>query len=157
MRGLQTTVSVLAAVLLCGCGSSYTKADFVARANAICTTAIRQARAVTPPALAGSRVQQLHALGAYAGTVLPIAASEAAQLRALKRPSQTPRQLAALERYLTSLTQAVSAYRTLAAAARAGDLVGVDAASAELRASQVALLATRYGLRSCGNPGSTRV
>jgi hypothetical protein len=143
-------------VLLSACGgSSYTKADFVARANAICTKTLNQTRAVTPPS---STSRPGGALVAYLGQLVPLLQSEADQIRALKRPpGGTARDRLMLSQYLAALGQVVGAYRQLEAAAKHGDEQTIASIEATLRANPAADLAASYGLRSCGTPGSTSV
>jgi hypothetical protein len=150
-RGTAAWLALVA--LVAACGGSYTKQDFVARANAICADALRQTRAIPPP----TGAQNNRSLAAYLAQVLPIAQSEASQLRALRSPPGTAREKALLARYFSASTQQVAAIRQLKAAAARGDAQGVAEAEALLRASPVTALATRYGLRSCGTPGSTAV
>ncbi len=146
---------VAVAALVAGCGASgYTKSDFVARADAICTSTVRQARALTPPA---STSQPGGALAAYLGQLVPLVQSEEHQLRALKRPPGKARDSATLTAYYAALAQIVANYRQLEAAARRGDTQAATDVEATLRASPVADLAASYGLRSCGTPGSTSV
>jgi hypothetical protein len=141
------------AAVVAGCGGSgYTKSDFVARADAICTSTLRQTRALAPPA---STSQPGGALAAYLGQLVPLVQSEADQLRALKRPPGNARDGAALTAYYAALAKIVANYRQLEAAARRGDTQAVTDVEATLRASPVAALAASYGLRSCGTPGST--
>jgi hypothetical protein len=134
-----------ATAILAGCGGSYTKKDFLARANAICASAVRQARSIPPGG----------PLAGYVATVLPIVQSEASQLRGLKRPPVGARERAQLDQYFGALTQVVDNYRQLASAAKQGDRQAVTAAEAELRASPVTALATANGLHACGTPGAT--
>lgn len=137
--------------LLAACGSTYTKGDFAARANGICTNAVRDIRSLAAPSTGGGG---LRALSQYIGKVLPIVQSEASQIRALRRPSgdQT-----ALNHYLSAQAEVVAQYRRLAAAAKRGDAQGVADAEAKLQASPVTTLAAQYGLHDCGTPGSTGV
>jgi len=146
--------SLLAVVLLvAGCGGSgYTKSDFIARADAICTSTLSQSRALTPPA---STSQPGGALAAYLEQLVPLVQSEADQLRALKRPSDNTRDGAMLTSYYSALAQIVTNYRQLEAAAKSGDTQTMNDVEATLRASPIAALATSYGLKSCGTPGST--
>jgi hypothetical protein len=144
---------VALAALVAGCGSgAYTKSDFVARANAICTSTLRKTRALPPPA---STSQPGGAPAAYLGQLVPLVQSEANQLRALKRPSDNARDSATLTAYYTALEQVVENYQQLEAAARRGDTQTMTEVEATLRGSPVATLAASYGLRSCGTPGST--
>jgi hypothetical protein len=150
---LRAIVAVLSlAALLAGCGSKYTKSDFAARADGICTNAINEIRSLTPPTAASG--QELRALSQYLGKLLPIVQSEANQIRALRRPDADQ---ATLERYLSAQADVVAEYRRLAAAAKRGDAQGVASAEATLQASPVATLAAQYGLRDCGTPGGTGV
>ena len=105
--------------LVTGCGgSSYTKGDFVARADAICTSTLRQTRALAPPS---STSQPGGALAVYLGQLVPLVQSEANQLRALKRPADNAHDRATLTAYYNALAQIVANYGQLEAAARRGD------------------------------------
>lgn len=144
-----------AAAMVAGCGASgYTKSDFIARADAICTNTLSQTRALTPPS---STSQPSGDLAAYLGKLVPLVQSEAGQLRALKRPPENARDGATLTAYYQALAQNVQSYQQLEAAAKRGDTQTVTDGEAALRASPVAALAASYGLRSCGTPGSTSV
>jgi hypothetical protein len=150
---MQAIIAVVSlAALLAGCGSKYTKSDFVARADGICTNAVRDIRSLNAPSATGG--QALHALSQYLAKVVPIVQSEADQIRALKRPSGDQ---AALDRYLSAQAEVVAEYRGLAAAAKRGDEQGVASAQAKLQSSRVAGLATQYGLHACGTPTGTGV
>lgn len=144
-----TLAAVAVAALLAGCGS-YTKHDFITSADAICASTVRQTRALAPPSS-----QQLSALSTYLDQLVPILRSEEKQIRTLQHPAETARESAALASYLGALTQSVSDFENLAAAAKAGERQAVTSAEAALRVSQVGSLAARYGLRSCGTPGAT--
>jgi hypothetical protein len=155
-RSMRRAAAALTlAALLAGCGSSYTKRDFVASADAICASAVRQTRSIAPPSFTTSKAQQLSALAGYLAVVSPIVQSEVKQIRALQRPTGTARSSAALAGYVAALSQVAGDYGKLAAAARRGDAQGVASAEAALRASPVASLAAGYGLRSCGTPSAT--
>jgi hypothetical protein len=123
-------LAVVASVAACG-GAAYTKRDFIARADAICSSALRQTRALAPGT----------GLARYAAAVLPIVRSEAAQLRDLRRPPGDAHDQTTLTRYYAALGQVVQDYRELAAAAARGDDQGVASAEAALRASPAASLA----------------
>lgn len=146
---------VTVALLLSACGGSgshNTKADFVARANAICTKTLNQTRAITPPA----STQPGGALAAYLGRLVPLLQSEADQIRALKRPTTgTAQDRQVLSQYLAALGQVVVAYRQLETAAKHGDAQTIATVEATLRSNPAADLAASYGLRSCGTPGTT--
>jgi hypothetical protein len=146
----------MVASIAAGCGGSgYTKQDFIARANAICTNALRQTRSITPPSGAQASPGQDAALISYLSSVVPVLDSEASQLRALPRPPGDASEQAALKHYLAAVSQTVAYYKQLAAAAKRGDDQAVASAEAALGASPVYTLATNYGLRSCGTPGAT--
>lgn len=139
--------AVAATVLIAaGCGgSSYTKHDFIVSADAICANTLRQTRSIAP----GS------ALSSYLTAYVPVLESEQSQLRALRRPPGTAHDRATLDQYFAALSQTVTEYRQLAAAAKSGDQEGVTNAESVLGSSQVYSLASGYGMSSCGTPGST--
>jgi hypothetical protein len=139
------------ATALAGCGGAYTKHDFIARADAICASAVRQARSIPPPP---SSAGQDSAVSSYLRSVIPIMRSETRQLRALK-PAGDTRDRATLARWLGALQRDISTYAALAAAAKRGDQQAVSSAEASLRASPTVSLASAYGLRACSAPGST--
>jgi hypothetical protein len=152
LRPLATAVALAAvSVGLAACGSSYTKQNFVDRANGICTDALAQTRAIAPTGAPESN----RALAAYLRRVLPIVQQEASQLRALRRPPGSDADNAALDRYLSALDGEVAATKRLRDAAARGDGDGVSAAENDLQSSEAASLAARYGLKSCASPGST--
>jgi hypothetical protein len=142
--------AVVLAVGSCG-GSGYSKSDFVARADAICTKTLNQTRAVPPP----SSAQSGDALAAYLAQVVPLVQSEADQLRALKRPPGSARDRATLNAYFAALGKVVDLYRHLETAAKQGDAQTVALLESTLRANSAAGYATSYGLSSCGSPGAT--
>lgn len=156
-RACIVLLLVVTGPLVGGCGSTVTKHDYIARADAICAAAVRQTRATAPPVAATSARGRLQALARYVERVTPIAASELSQLQGLKRPPGPASETAALDQYLAALRQAVSDYRALGAAAAQGDASGVRDAEAALAGSRVTGLATAYGLRACGTPGGTGV
>jgi len=124
----------------------------VARANAICTETLNQTRAITPPA----STRPGGAFAAYLGRLVPLLQSEADQIRGLKRPTGgIARDRQTLSQYLAALGQDVAAYRELEAAAKRGDAQTIASVEATLRDNPAADLATSYGLRACGTPGST--
>jgi hypothetical protein len=153
---LNAVLLLTLAALAAGCASSYSKHDFVARADGICGNAVRAIRSLAPPKATGGSVA-LSALASYFGKLVPIVASESAQLHALRRPGGSSQDRATLDRYLTALSQAVSEYRAVSAAAKRGDRQGLSEAEAVLLANPVTALATRYGLTACATPGTTAV
>ena len=140
---------------MAACGSAYTKHDFIARADAICASALRQARSIPPPILTGQAGPDSTQLGAYLGKLLPIVEAEFAQLRRLQRPPQGAGARATLAAWLQALGRDVDTFRALAAAAKDGDTQGVASAEATLSASPSNALAASYGLRDCAAPGAT--
>jgi hypothetical protein len=136
---------VAAGALAAGCGGAYTKADFVARANAICASSLREARSI--PSGSGPTT--------YLAAELPILEAEADQLLKLRRPPGPAKDQAILSRYFHALDQTVQAYRQLDIAVRHGDQQTVADAEAALADSPLPSLATSYGLQSCGAPGAT--
>ena len=152
LRPFATAVALAAIALETpACGTSYTRQDFVDRANGICTNALSQTRAIAP---AGAP-QSNRALATYLRRVLPIAQREASQLRALRRPPGSDADKAALARYLSALDDEVAVTKRLRDAAARGDGDGVSAAETDLQSNQAEALAAKYGLKSCAAPGST--
>lgn len=145
-------VAMAVAFLVAACGGSYTKQDFIARANGICTSAVRQTRAIAP---AVGAPQSNRALAAYLSQALPIVQAEAKQLRALRLPPGSAGEKAALARYFAALRSQVAAVKQLRNAAARGDAQGVAAARAALGANAATSLAAKYGLHACGTPGGT--
>jgi hypothetical protein len=146
---------LLISAVLTGCGS-YTKQDFIARADAICVNTVRQTRLIAPPTATDAGADQLGGLATYTAKVLPLVQSEAAQLRALPRPKGgVAGDRSVLTSFLAAFTGVAADYRNLDSAAASGDAPGVAAAEAALSASRVTALAARYGLRSCGTAGAT--
>ncbi len=144
----------MAAAVLAGCGSTYTKQDFVAQADGICASALRELRSVAAQSqpTAGSAQQ-----AAYFASVARVVKSEAAELHALPRPHDDAGDGATRRSYVDSVAQVAAEFSALAAAARTGDAGGLAAAEAALRASPVDSLAARYGLHDCATAGTTAV
>ncbi len=151
-RRWLTAVAAAGCLAVTGCGGhTATKQDVVARANGICTNALRAARSLSPPAGgAGSAA----ALAAYLEKVVPIVAKEASDTRALPRPVKDR---AVLNHYVAAVTATANQYRAVAAAARKGDLAAVSQGLAALRASPVPALAAQYGLNRCNASAGTGV
>ncbi len=154
MRLVPGTAGLLVLALIAGCGS-YTKHDFIARADAICASTVRQTRLIPPPSFTRVPAERLHAVAGYVSQVLPLVRAEAAQLRDVRKPTQGAADRATLGSFLAAFGQVLASYQSLATAASAGDAASVARAEASLSASPVAALAARYGLRSCGTPGGT--
>jgi hypothetical protein len=142
---------IAAALTIAGCGSqAATKQDVIARGNAICASEIRDVRAVSP----ATAISSLPALSQYLQQVVPIVRKEIASLQALPRPA---RDRAELDRFLAAAGRDGAQYRALSAAAARGDRAGVEQALTNLRLSQSAALARRYGLGQCAATVSTAV
>lgn len=154
MRRLARTAIAAAclavAVSACG-GHTVTKQDVIAQGNAICAGALRDIRALPSPALAGSSTA---ALAKYLAQVLPIIHTEVAGLQKLARPA---RDRALLNRFLAAIGSTEAQYRTLYAAARAGDSAAVSEALSALGGGPSATLASQYGLTQCANASGTAV
>lgn len=159
-RGIALLGVLVSLVLVAGCGSSSksgpTKKEFVASADAICTAAAK----VTAPLIA-----KLEASGAALATgsakaareLAPVlaklheeGASSLARLRALKRPAG---EKAAIERFLSPLTDVVSAAGQAASSVAAGQgsaAIGL-LAQVESDAQQATSAASSYGVAPCGS------
>ena len=145
------TLLALGAVVPAACGTSgITRVDYLARANAICATALRGARNVTPPGSSAAG-PSLDALGSYFKQVIPIVEREASQLRALPRPAADR---ALLDSFLSALGASVADYRRLASAATAGDRATLEQEASALGSSPASGLASRYGLSECAGSGA---
>ena len=141
------------AALLAGCGA-YTRHQFVARADAICTAATRQARSLTPPVL-GTGASATQSVAGYFDKVASIVGTEARSLRRLPRPVQTSRRRSELNAYLAAIQAAAAGFDAAALAAASGNpgrLRGVESA---LAASPVQARAAAYGLGACAAPEAT--
>ena len=146
-------VAFLFACGLAGCGSSApTKRDVIARGDAICETAFRDAHSIPPPATKGGGGPSLSGLADYLRRVTPVVEAEVAGLRALPRPAQDH---ALLEHYIVAMTASARWYHALATAAAQGDPAGVAGALAALRASLATSLAASYGFGSCAESATS--
>lgn len=152
---IDICAAALALALACaGCGS-YTKQDYVARADAICANALRATRSIAVRASPSASAQDPSVLAAYLQAALPVIQTEAQQLQRLRRPDDNARDRAVLSHYLRAVVRDASAYRRLATAAEHNDPQGIANAQAALRTSPVASLASEYGLHTCGTSGAT--
>jgi hypothetical protein len=143
-------VAIVATLAACG-SSAPTKQDVVARANAICASALRHVRATPPPT---GTPPALTDLAVYLRRVLPVVEREVSALRALPRPDKDH---ALLDRYIAAVGAAGVNYQTLTAAAEKGDPAGVSRALAALRSNAAAALAQEYGLSQCAASSGTGV
>jgi hypothetical protein len=138
--------TVTAAAVVAGCGAqAVTKHEVMARADAICSTALGDARALKQGGAADA---------VYLGQLATVVETEARKLRALPRPAADR---AVLDLFITNVARAAGQYRQLAAAARAGDQATVRRLTAELAANPEATYASSYGLRECAGRSGTLV
>jgi hypothetical protein len=149
---VRPPLALALALLLGGCGSSYTKADFVGRADGICLGAVRDLRTLGADAPASGDGQ---ALAEYLARALPVVRKEAMQLRKLPRPPLGKKGREALDSYLAALSQSVLGYTAAEQAARSGNQTGLASDLETLRANPVDRLAGQIGLRYCGTPEAT--
>lgn len=147
------TAAIAAGLLITGCGggSAVTRADVIARGNAICASALRQIRTVTPPTRAPA---SLPAMAAYLHQVVPIVEKEISGLRKLPE-SATGHAL--LQRYIRAVSETAADYRALERAAAAGNQDLVDGALSALSTSSASSLAAAYGLDQCATAAGTTV
>ena len=151
-RATAGVVALTASIAVaCGGGSTVSRADVIARGDAICASALRQIRTVTPPSLAPA---SLKAMSGYLRQVVPIVEKEIASLRHLPRPAKD-HQL--LDRYITAVASTAADYRALQQAAAAGDQNRVDTALSALSTSSASSLAADYGLDQCATAAGTTV
>jgi len=144
---------LVSAYFLAACGSSApSKRDVIARGDAICETAFRDAQTIPPPAASTARGPSLSALADYLRRVKPIVDTEVAGLRALPHPAQDR---ALLDRYIAAMTASEAQYSALSSAAARDDEAGVASALAALRASPASSLAASYGFGSCAESATT--
>ena len=149
--GAAAAAACMAAGVLAGCGAGGpTQKAVIARGNAICETALRDARAVPAPASTGTI--ELRALVGYLAKIQVIVNHEVAQLEALPRPGADA---TTLDQYLAAMRAARTEFGQLLAAARAGDQAKAVRIQAELSASPATGLARRYGLIQCSGSGAT--
>jgi hypothetical protein len=141
--------SAAVVLVIAGCGGSVTKADVIARADAICTGTLRSIRAVAPPA--GSSTADV---ARYFERVLPIVAGEAAHVSKLPRPAPSRD---VLNQWISSMRLEAAQYRALATGAQLGDRPAIATALGALRRNPATGLAGRYGLRECAAAGGTSV
>lgn len=145
------------ALALSGCGSSYSKHDFIQRAEGICLSTTRAVRSLAPPEFTGTAEQQRQSLGAYLARVSPLEQRQARRLSALPKPPGGRREQQLIERWLTAVHESADELSHLAGVARNGDASGVADARDQLAAVPVAHLATEVGAHACAGPGATYV
>jgi hypothetical protein len=146
---------VVVSLLAAGCGSSYTKADFVKRADGICTATTRIIRSLTPPQFGAGSALQRRSSAAYFRHAAAIVEKEARQLSALPKPPANAAQRHVRSQWLAAVRDSAGELRSLADATAAGNSSAVTAANRRLAANPVVALATRYGSKACAGPGAT--
>jgi len=131
------------AALAAGCGGSgrLSKAEYVKRADAICTKYNAKLKAL-------SRPTSISGLPAYVDEALPLARKGDRELRALKPPKDEEQ---TAKEWLDQNDSVVGSMERLRNAAKKGDRAGIqtalnEASSANQSANQ---LARRLGLRVC--------
>jgi hypothetical protein len=140
--------------LVAGCGS-FTKHDYIQRADGICGASLRSVRALTPPTVSGPQAAQNASLGAYLDRMLPLMRRELGHLQALPRPSESATQKRARVAYLGALKQSIDQFATLAAAAHTNQTAEVRSLERALAANPAPRLASKYGLRNCSSSAAT--
>lgn len=150
-------ITAVLAVALAGCGSSYTRRDFVQRADGICLATTRAVRSLPSPAFTGTAEQQRRSLGRYLARVAPLVQKQARRLSALPRPPGGSHEQKSIGRWLTAAHESADLLAHLAYVARTGDASAVADADAQLAAVPVVHLAANVGARSCAGPGATVV
>jgi hypothetical protein len=153
-RGIAVSLAAVAATgTVAGCGSTYTKADLITSADAVCTATVAQVRSIASRANAGG--QGLTGLAAYLGQVVPVVRSEDKQLHALRRPKESAQDRQTFARFLTDEDRVAAGFAAWAAAAKSGGAKAATSAATALMKIRVTADARRYGLRVCGAPGAT--
>ena len=147
LRLLAVAALLTAASSGCGGGSSrggLSKAEFIDKADAICTTGRAQIKRLPKP-------KTYAELPAYIRRGLPIQEHDIAEIRKLKAPGGDEREVDLL---LDLVDRTNEAIERLGAAVERGDAAQANLAHAEyVRANEDATRrAERYGFRVCGQP-----
>jgi hypothetical protein len=136
---------VAAGLLLaaCGGGGGLSKAEYVAKANAICREAARRVTALDAPGQAD--VTQLPKV---AGEVVAVQRKALDRLKAIKAPKEDRTRIA---KWIALVDQTIDQAEVSARSQRAGDITraiaaNLNGAALDKRADQ---LARAYGLRGC--------
>jgi hypothetical protein len=155
VAAISPGLAAVLALCLAGCGSHYTRQDFISRANGICLSTTRAVRSLTPPQFTGTAAQQQHSLGEYLTHVAPLVQSQARRLAALPQPPGSKRQQRLLARWLAAEQSSAVGFKKFAAAAISGNADAVADAGAAVAAVPVVQLASQYGARDCAAPGAS--
>ena len=147
MTRLQVVLLLAAAAALAGCGGGTSASDYREQAEAICTTATREAADVPPPSDTAASVAE------YGDAVAEIRERETVALDELEAPDE-------LESAHNQLVNASSAIvRSLNDLARAAEREDRQAAAAaavlgDRAADQARRAAEELELPACGQPGA---
>jgi hypothetical protein len=141
--------------LVAGCGAGYTKADFIQRADGICTGTTRAARLLKPPQFTATTQVQRRSSAAYFRSVAAVVKRESQRLSALPVPPGSAAQRRLRVRWLAATHDSASELLALGQATAAGDTSAVTAANVKLAANPVVKLAAQYGAHACAGPGAT--
>lgn len=156
MKGARLLVALVFVVTcLVACGSSYTKADFVTRAEGICLTTTRAIRSLNSPSFTGTPAEQRVSLGGYLVKVARRVSSEARHLSSLRKPPGTRREARLLGRWLAAVRESGNELADLGTAAGTADPTTVARSTAALGRLQVVDLARDYGVRGCAGPSAS--
>lgn len=151
MRKQRVTLIAVAAlsitVLSASCGESsgrLSKAEFIAKADAICATGRSEIKALPNP-------RTYAELPAYIRKALPIQRRDIAEIRKLKPPKRDQREV---ELMLERVDRTNEAFESLRAGVESGDAAEANRAYAEVMRTNddATRRAERYGLRVCGQP-----
>jgi hypothetical protein len=146
-------VSVGLVLVLVGCGgsSAVSKADFIKRADAICTTEHAQAKAIVPPRFnpAHATKQDMPAAARFFDRFAPVFGGAVAQLDKLSRPTQDR---ALLDQTLAKADGLAAADNSARQAADKGDPSGFKLAFAQIVSigPSARALAKQFGFNVCG-------
>jgi hypothetical protein len=148
-------ICVVIGALVAGCGTQYSKRDFIKRADGICLNTTRAVRSLTTPQFTGSAVQRRLSLSRYLARVSRLVSAESHSLAKLPKPPGRPAEQALLQRWLHAVQASASDLHVLGDSERAGDPAFIAAARSALSAVPVVALASRYGAKDCAGPGAT--
>jgi hypothetical protein len=141
---LHTFALLLVAVVAAGCGatassSQTTKAEFVERANAVCTKATQLGRKLHAP-------KDLTETTSFLENARALIARTGRELQAISPPANSR---AAYRRFLAAISEEAHSMTELLRAARAGDKARYQATTKKMEANTVNRQATALGLSEC--------
>ncbi len=150
-----SAAAVLVGLLVAGCGGSYTRADFIQRADGICTGTTRQIRLLRPPQFGATTVLERRSSARYLIDAAELVKQEARRLSALPRPPENASQRRLRSRWLAEVHSSATELLALASATSTDDAAAMSSAEGKLAANPVVKLAGEYGARACAGPGAT--